>query len=157
MKGRKVKYTKELIDKIVKEFKTPSEIKKELMRIGMHNNMTSLYLEKYGYKDYCIFKQYSKDDDELLLKKISENPYNLKSAFEKFSEETGRNSIASATRYYTYLRKNNPNRILLVGNSRLASNTKNVARGRELHPELVVSINGIRYQSSSLSSINISF
>lgn len=70
------------------------------------------------------YHKFTKEDDEIILKIIRDNPSNLKVCFEEAAEKTGTTSEAIRSRYYKKLRHNNVC-FIVVGKKHQIVNTKN--------------------------------
>lgn len=103
-------------------------------------------------------KRFKREEDEIIIKTIQENVYNLGEGFRKCAKILERSERSVTIRYYRVLRNKNPNQFVLIGRTNnTITNTKNIKTGDPIPTKLLITINGVIYNSTSISSINISF
>ena len=72
---------------------------------------------------------YTKEEDDLLIKNISESPHNLREAYRKTALETGRTWKACEQRWYNLVESGRANKVFVgVGKCTTTFDRKNVYR-----------------------------
>lgn len=69
-------------------------------------------------------KRYSKKENNIIIKYVTENPQNLSAAFKLAAEEIDRKDTAIAQHYYGVLRKKRKNLFLLTSGKTTTFNSK---------------------------------
>ena len=161
----KKKYSKEELISIVK---SSSSFKDSCKKISKKYNVTeaaaknALRTYKIKRKNYCekMFKpnNWTEEEENILLKHINNNNYNILLGAELCSKELDRTKAAIIKQWYKNTRYKKA-AFVNIGN-RGVSNVKNQKRGTELPdtPDTFsFMINGMTVESASVSSLSINF
>lgn len=81
-------------------------------------------------------RRFTTEEDELIIKKVSEHPGNLLKAFREVAEETGRHYTCVSSRWYKYLsERQSTSKVFMLFSKKRGTFNRKIVKERKIHTQ----------------------